>query len=439
MNEELNQVNEELNQVNEELNQVNEELDQVNEDFDQMVNDALALSAEERSSYVVFIAHELRMLSKEFYTTLSIADLRQGTRVSSLLIKQYNYFNRLSDYFVTKIVNQPATNVVNSLKFLIQLTQELYSSGTEPYTDLNHLMVISSVINSVKISRLTSYFEALTAKEHKILDELKNLTNDKLNFKWMRETGHINSQTLPFPGMLYADLIFAKEKNPRILFQAEISGALLLNVLKIKQGLLFFPIIYKSNLPSFLNNYQFSDDNELYYASQRLELKPNVILKLETTIESIDQALDELDYNYLVHGLIPRVIFFDSTYPASQLGNKLIECFTLSLSSFENELQTKNELVLTMFDKLQHTLGQLVEVSNRYYQGTLSEQLRSFHSEEKMNQLKDIIEGKVPLVSLNPKQAIERKSRVYRLFFPRASSEKGKPSGASSGPRVPKS
>lgn len=339
-----------------------ENINQLNGSFDLMINWALSHSTEERRQMVMNVADDLRLLTRQYYLLLTLDDLGQGN-LSNLTRMHTNYFNRLSDFFITKILTQPTSNVVNTLQFIIELIQELSRTDQGNFIDLNQLMMLSSVLENVNVSRLNIYFDTLSKQEHKVVQYLKHLVARDLNFKAMRDVWH-NERSLPFPGLIVTDLLFAGIGNSDMALRAEITGQMVSNLLKIKEELNSLPVRYHSNLPCFLDSYTMSNEDVLRHHSQcLLEIAHNFI-ELKAEIEEIIPTLSRLEHNYLECEVIPSVKFKGNVYEPSQLGKKLIECFkqSLNLTVRDEELE---KIQLEALSKLNITLKSLVEISTR--------------------------------------------------------------------------
>lgn len=204
--------------------------------FDAIVNQALAKNRRSRVEEVQLIAHELRMLTFAFYQQVSSTEfynknwekkdtcpnaetdhicdnhcVKVGrSSLSPHIVEFTENFNKLSNYFVAKILAQPTGNLKNALQFLIEIGKALCPLAGEQYPDLNHLMVITSVFNNNNIMRL-NIIKELSTQDRESIEEIDKMVCKVKNSKWMRELYKAKRTTLPFLGVMLTDITFADE------------------------------------------------------------------------------------------------------------------------------------------------------------------------------------------------------------------------------------
>ncbi|USQ15429.1 ankyrin repeat domain-containing protein (plasmid) [Legionella lytica] len=249
-----------------------------NNSFDDLINQALALPPKKRIEHVKLIAHELRSLTMAFYQRVSVVEFRdegwlkekrqQSAPHITELTKQ---FNKLSAYFSEKVLTQSAENIQNALQFLIELAQHLCPLDSEHYLDLNHLMMLSSVFNSIGISRLTNVFNTMSSTEQSIIDEVNHAVSNKKNFKFMRDIYNAYRTTLPFLGYILTETTFANSGNDNELVRAEMVGVVLKKLMEIKVQVNFEQATHSTTLPLFLENYTAPNEEFLYQNSLKIQ------------------------------------------------------------------------------------------------------------------------------------------------------------------------
>jgi hypothetical protein len=249
-----------------------------NNSFDDLMNQTLVLPPKKRIAQVELIAQELRALTMAFYQRVSLTEFREECwlkekrqQSAPSITTMTEQFNKLSAYFSEKILTQPSENLQNALLFFVELAQHLCPLDSEHYPDLNHLMLLSSVFNSISVSRLTNAFSSLSSMEHGIIDEVNHAVSNKKNFKFMRDIYNAYRTTLPFLGYILTETTFANSGNDNELIRAEMVGTVLKKLLEIKVQVNFEQVTYNTTLPVFLEHYTPLDEEDLYYASLKLQ------------------------------------------------------------------------------------------------------------------------------------------------------------------------
>lgn len=398
--------------------------------FERMIDKALLKSSSARIEDINRLARDLRITTRMFYQTLSIDDYSPAARASLFKSQsdtasgetsssyqsssselgteqiselpqtiQTRYFNQLSHFITQKITGQAHENVSNALKFFIQLAKALYSSNTDDYPDLNHLMLLNGVFNNTEVSRLSAYFEQLSPNEKKLLEELQRLVSRQSNSKIMRELRLLNHHTLPYAGNILTDLTFAKDGNrDHIPNQAEAIGKVMLNVLKIKASVVGLPAAYHSNLPGFYNTAKAPDTEqteELYYASLRLQLRKSDVFILPDEGGKLEQALILLQTEYLDKKIIPMIKYApgEEAQPAGSLSNKLLECFSDWIATSGARSQELNANMQSTLEQLRISLRKLARLSTSLKHSSLKEQLNTAYYQKKINQFETTLSG----------------------------------------------
>lgn len=304
-------------------------LDSQNASFDSLVNNALDKTSGKRDVEVELIANEIRTLSVSFYQNVTLHEFNfivdsQSAKIAPHIVLIRNYFNRLNNYFLKKILLQPEKNVTNVLKFLLELAQALCPLYEENYPDLNHLMVISGVLNNSSIMRLKNHLAELSENEKEIIHELETMVSFK-NFKWMREIQRTHRSTLPFLGMFTKDLTFAQE-NQNQLDRIQVNGDILLKIKEVKDMVHIKLSRHETDLPILLQRYKELNEHVLYRLS--LRIKPNKeVFDLSHTTRKPLLALTNLNDNFLKNNVIPSLKYREQLYLPTQLAPRLLIWF----------------------------------------------------------------------------------------------------------------
>lgn len=344
------------------------------ESFDKLVDCALAKKSSEREAEVASVAREFRTLTTAFYQTTSMSEFYKGNwskdsarSLAPNIKNQTDYFDQLINYFVGKILNQSPENLVNGLRFLMQIGQELCPLKGESYPDLNALMLIVGVLNNRNLSRLTDSFAALSSKDRDIIAELDKIVSNERNCKWMREVYRADRTSLPFLGAIQTDLTFAKDGNPTLLSQSEAIGKILLDIFKVKARVSFNLTNQFTTLPEFLHAYPEVDEDELYYKSLRFQPVETDGFDLSNPEHDLISILNNLHKKYLDNNILPGVIFHEKSYPSTQLINTLISCFKEQFEVAENSSREKLVFQQRCLLNLEKTIIKIALVNNLYY------------------------------------------------------------------------
>ncbi|WP_454784552.1 RasGEF domain-containing protein [Legionella sp. WA2024007413] len=357
--------------------------------FDQLVNRALDFKKGEREYELKLIAQEMRLFTISFYQKVLIKEFGSDWTKAEYEnnvphIKQVTqFFNRLSSYFVKKILSQPHDNIKNALQFMLELAHELCLLDGEKYPDLNNLILICSVLNNSNIIRLSHSFELLSSKERRTLAELEQIVSKEANSKWMREVYRLYRTTLPFLGMILTDVTFARDGNPYPLGQFETVGAILMRILELKTLL---NNKYSSNITDlivFINNNPEASEDDLYLASLRIQPRKTDVINLDDSSEDCQSILEELNTNFLNDNLIPSVLFKGQLHPPIQLANRLISYFSTRIKSMgkavkelnevgefstaQLKLKEEHEKLDQLIEQLGKTVERIIEVNRTFY------------------------------------------------------------------------
>ncbi|ASQ46154.1 ankyrin repeat domain-containing protein [Legionella clemsonensis] len=336
--------------------------------FDQLINNALTKRSTDWQHEVTLVTHELKTLSRIFFEQVEISEFANGNWLKDQskaphIVVFTNYFNSLNNYFLSKILNLPRKKLLHGVKFLIHLSRELGHLEGENYPDLQHLMMIHSVLNNKSLDRLVS-FKKLPKREFQLMQELEKLLDARKNWKWMRSVYRNNQTALPFIPALLGEFTFAREQS-HLLIQAEMAGKILFSFLEVKQLNNLALNRFYSNLPQFLQAYISVSEDELYGISLRLCPRKTdvIILPKEESLESI---LDKLE-DGLAEGIILTVKVQETAYSPSQLLQKLIAYFShqvqhADILSAEKISQLKNQI-----EQLESIIPKFVTVNNNYY------------------------------------------------------------------------
>ena len=315
------------------------------------------------------------MLTITFYRNASIDEFKSGSwlKDGAPHVTAFTHaFNKLSAYFIEKILSQPLNNAINGLQFLLELAQALCPLDQEGYPDLNHLMLISSILNNINISRVNSAFKELSSKEQKLIEEINRLVCQEKNSKFMREVYGAYRTALPFLGGLLTSITFAHDGNENnTLLRMEAVGSVLKNLMEIKLLINFRITNPQTDLPAFIAGYVEPKEEQLYNASLRHHPRKRDVIDLDSITNNFTQLLDELEQNYLNNNILPRVLFKETLYPPSQLACKLMELVDSKLRKLDKKPQTtipeRHCASISSFAKLESIINKIVKIYNEFY------------------------------------------------------------------------
>ncbi len=403
--------------------------------FDQLVTRALDLKKGEREYEVKRIAQEMRILTIRFYQNVHMKEFGgcgwakpESSENSPHIIELTQIFNKLSTYFVMRILHQPSGNIKNALQFMLELAHEVCPLDGERYPDLNQLMLICSVLNNLNVSRLSNSFELLSSRERKMRQEIEQMVSNEANSKWMREIYRLYRTTLPFLGVTLTDVTFAIDGNPNPLSRFEAVGGILRRVLEIKTLLNYKYNCNTTDLLFFLDNAPEINEDELYLASLRIQPRKNDVIDLDDPDSDWQSILNHLNQNFLEKNLLPGVIFNEKLSPPIQLANKLISCFSKYMKSLHKAVKELNEVaelseeqlklredydkIQSLIERLETTIDRIIEVNKNFYvKQNLMDQLSSDFYRAKIMQMKQ----QTPLFEQTPDLKKARRASLRHM------------------------
>lgn len=271
--------------------------------FDRLVNTALQKKSTERQEELTVLSQELKNLSILFYQHVKLGEFigenwrkENKNEVSPTIVRQTEYFNRLQDYFVCKILHLPHDSLANAIRFLIQLADNVCPANNQAqYPDQNTLMLITSVLNDARIARLSTHLNKLTETEQQQLEAL----NERVNRKNMREMLNESRTTLAFLGLIQSDFTFAGE-NQDYSSRSEVLSKPVECILSVKQNTKEFLVFSNSDLPEFIASYTMSDDTVLLAKSYKIQPK-----KFDITNISLELFIETMESEYFPCGILP--------------------------------------------------------------------------------------------------------------------------------------
>lgn len=254
--------------------------------FEDLVNTAIQLEEEniDNSEEIKKIAADLQLLTIQFYQSLGIQELNKDNleskskTVNPNLTMIVQHYNKLSSYFTSlALKDKKIKKTEQVLKFLIKLAQQLC---TPNYPDLNHLNLIGSIFLKDAIFRLIKNDSTPTIvitdesdKTKTVLIEFDSQTNQQLKellalisleegneafYQFLER----NKSAMYFTGALKNNLIFypAISKVKKLKESDRTKGSLLLQIWPRKILTLMTQSIFQTNLGSFLNHFQSSEE-----------------------------------------------------------------------------------------------------------------------------------------------------------------------------------
>ncbi|CAM2810024.1 RasGEF domain-containing protein [Legionella worsleiensis] len=418
--------------------------------FDQLVDEALAKTRSKREEEVQLIAHELRMLTFFFYQNVSIAEFynknwekadicsQSGEKdhvcdvncvtvgkstLARHIVEFTDNFNKLSNYFVVKLLAQPPKNLKNSLQLLIEIAQALCPLNNEHYPDINHLMVINSIFNNLDISRLVNFDKELTAEDNAYRMEIETITSRDKNYRVMRHVYLQYRTTLPFLGIFRRDIIFAQDGNVNAapMVSTEACGEILKHLLEIKLLINFERVHFHTNFPEFLKEYQCIDEENVHRASLRRKPRTSDQIHWIHTTEQFQSNLNMLINDYLPMEIIPIVVTGKKTYKPKDLPVFLVNSITSITKEFLKK-QAKNQTkkhtntekdslaLLNLLNQLTTELPKIIRINELYYGTEQSSGMKRLETcLTKLEDLKNAITPTLTSQALEPQKEPKEK------------------------------
>jgi hypothetical protein len=359
--------------------------------FNQFVDLALKKTRDTRIDEVLIIAHDLRMLTFSFYQKVLIGEFwnnawtkENKNELSPHIVELTDYFNKLSDYFVAKILSQPTGNIKNAIQLFIEIAQAICPLADEQYPDIHHLMVIGfGVLSNPNITRLTSFLKDLPSKDRRYLEEISKIVSPEKNYKVMRELYREFRTTLPFLGLLCRDMTFATDGNEEKITKAEACGEILKKIMEIKLLVNFEKTNFQTNLLAFLKNYTPVVNDSLQSASRRLQ---PVIIHWENSTEKMNSNIGIIIDN-LSMDVLPSLMVKKKPCPPNQILSTLVDSLSARIKKIKKEVEKPSAKskdtpveqllkLLGIIEKLKEAIPDIVRVNNLYYELGISSEMK---------------------------------------------------------------
>ena len=245
--------------------------------FSSLVESALALPRHMRALEVYAIARELKMLTHTFYQQVLFSEFTDGNwldeekkgRLAPHITEFMEASDKLRNYFIYTILNQTKNKIKRAFELLIDTTRALCPLDEENHPDLHHTMLFYTVFINPNISRLTKTWSALTESDRKCVSELKQLTRQADNYKFLRDICVLDRTALPCLMVCLADVYVADEgtKSLAKMQKARAFGAALSRLIEVKFSLKSRLVKHETDLPHFLKTYAAQSDKSLGAAS----------------------------------------------------------------------------------------------------------------------------------------------------------------------------
>jgi hypothetical protein len=452
------------------------------EPFDSLVDRALSANKEIRSELVECIAEELRMLYAGFFQRVAINEFRHfkiskvdKDRLAYNVIEFTEWFNSLSNYFQCKILDQPKNNIANVLKLLLEIGIALCSLN-EGYSNLHHLMMITSALESKNISRLKPYIDALPAEEKRILAEFQKMIDPRRNKLWLRMLYNSKLKTFPYLGLFMADLDAAYNAEEEH-HKAETVGDIIHKLMNIKRLLQFYVVNHKTNLPFFLQNYTLTvTDDELYSKSlqicpmkegklildlnelekawenapiekrelKKIPLSASEILQFDKKLLGLWLKMNELQ-TFLNQGIIPETIYQEKQYLIKSLRTivvPLTACLADQLKTLgagETDPQKKVLFFTVLTKRLSIVLNEFIKKYNEHSSSQLNQKLNPYYAASRIMEIRKQLQQIQGCEKKGIKQIPEpEKKRMQRIQVHEKSEKQMKDPKGKAGPhRLP--
>jgi hypothetical protein len=240
-------------------------LDESKYSFEQLVRTALFRKRQDRALEVHTIAQALRMMSVDFYQTVSV---KEFTEKNSLHIKEFkNSSEKIRYFFIQLILQQNPLNMKIAIELLIDVMRALCPLSGENFPDLHHTTILYSVFANSQIIRLTAVLDSLSEDDKKILSEIKHMTASDNNYKFMRDIHIVDSTSLPYLINLLNDFFMADQQEMNPLKKMSAFGFVLLNLIEVKLVVNFMMVKHVTDLHDFLKRFKLPVEEGLKPAS----------------------------------------------------------------------------------------------------------------------------------------------------------------------------
>ena len=226
--------------------------------FENLLSKALKKPTDNRQKEVNSIAKELVAMSMCYYQPLPLAELAKNTETKKHRGQAFtNYFNNLSNLFVTSILSVETAKLPTALEILPQLANALCDLSEEnSYADLTSLMIICACIHQHPIARLSNYWDKISEENTAIINELTLLCDNKDNYRHLRTLTATAKLSLPCSAVVHRDLRFAWDGNENGLQRLLMIGKVLAPIHQTQRQIQYQSISFCTDLPQTMERYK---------------------------------------------------------------------------------------------------------------------------------------------------------------------------------------
>jgi hypothetical protein len=168
----------------------------------------------------VEIARQLSLIEYQMLCNIEIQEcfnqnwIRSNREIDSPnIVQMVNWFNKLSLYFASLILNDEAPkDRAEKYAFVVRIAQEC-----QKINNLNGLFEIVSCLSSTPVYRLKKTMEKVPTSEIQKYNELQHYILPDQNYRVLRSAVTFNAPCIPYPGLILSDLIFVDEGNKSIV------------------------------------------------------------------------------------------------------------------------------------------------------------------------------------------------------------------------------
>ena len=254
-----------------------------------------------------FLADELRAMTSQFLRSFKLTELvnqawskENKLEKSPTVVDQFSLFNKISDYFVIGILQQPSEeDRMNYIKMCVKTLDELINGNP---CDLQSANAMSFALENIYVTRYLDAFVSQDSQVAQIWKKAQNTLEFRGNYSGQRKIMADPDRTVfPWLGIYTKDLTFIAEVDE--LKTIESTGKIFLNLIRLQDTAREHPLYPKSNLHHVLHT-QTLNNTDFQLLAMRANPRP-IRLDEEMTLPMLKNIIEI----YITKQLTLRVIY----------------------------------------------------------------------------------------------------------------------------------
>lgn len=226
-----------------------------------------SLSKEEYINIVNIVSNDMRVITKQFYLSATLNDFTEKN--TRMMVDYKKLVKQLNGYFGMEMLQCAHDHRLRMFEFFLDVGKALCSENEKKGPDLMGLAHVMGILGQDPVGRL-ELFNEISEEYKELYNNLRDLQMEE-HGKWQREVLKEYPKTILSPNMISEDLMRAE--NEKVLFELEVKGKILSNVLFSKRTCEQSQEKFRTDLGGILKNAVLVPEEEIYEASYNIKPK----------------------------------------------------------------------------------------------------------------------------------------------------------------------